>query len=112
METTFSLSKMPFPQAQLLYQGLLCLVKSNSGIGFCNSGQGHPAYAIGREGKVDYATWGDCPEQNTLFQLMHSFSLILVDAEIDDSSEISDYVLSWSDFCHLAYGAYQEKRKC
>ena len=29
----------------MIYQGLLCLVRSNSGVGFCNGDQGHPAYA-------------------------------------------------------------------
>jgi hypothetical protein len=36
----------------MIYQGLLCLVKSNSGVGFCNNDQGHPAYKAGIDGKI------------------------------------------------------------
>ncbi len=99
---------LSFFEKQLLYQGLLALVKSNSGLGFANSDQGHPAYAIGREGKFDFWMWGDSPEHNSLFKLMHSLSVELCIAEIDGKPEISDYVFSWSDFCHLAFEAYEK----
>jgi hypothetical protein len=95
---------------QLLYRGLLLLVTSNSGHGFVNGDQGHPAYAVGRTGQHDYPTWGDSPDRNRLFQMMHTLSVELSDAEIDDSSEIGDYIFSWSDFCNLAYAAYNRAK--
>ncbi len=99
-----------FFEKQLLYRGLLSLVQSNSGFGFCNNDQGHPAYAIGRDGKFDYDQWGDSPDRNTLFKLMHTLSVELSEAEIDSSSEIGDYVFSWADFCILAYSAYERAK--
>ena len=112
METTPSpFESLSFSDKQLLYQGLLSLVTSNSGHGFTNSDQGHPAYAIGRSGKFDYAAWGDSPDCNDLFMMMHTLSVELSAAEIDGSSEIGDYVFSWSDFCNLAYSAYDNAKK-
>ena len=99
---------LSYSERKLLYLGLLALVKNNSGEGFQNSDQGHPAYAIGRGGKFDYDCWGDSPEKNKLFGMMHTLSVSLSEAEIDSSSEISDYVFCWADFCHLAYGAYEK----
>ena len=105
------LNDLTAAQKRMIYQGLLCLVKSNSGIGFVNCDQGHLAYVAGRDGKVDYATLGDSPEDNVLFQMMHTLSVSLSEAELDKSSEISDYVFSWSDFCILAYDAYLKHKK-
>ena len=100
-----------FSEKQLIYQGLLALVKGNSGFGFCNNDQGHPAYAIGRKGEFDFEQWGDSPDANRLFRMMHALTLSLNAAEIDGSSEISDYVHSWSDFCSLAYSAYESAKQ-
>jgi hypothetical protein len=100
-----------FSDKQLLYRGLLSLVQSNSGFGFCNNDQGHPAYKIGRDGTVNYAQWGDSPDRNRLFRLMHALSVELSEAEIDSSSELGDYVFSWADFCILAYSAYERHKK-
>lgn len=98
--------KFDYSESRMLYQGLYSLVKSNSGIGFCNCDQGHPAYAVGRNGKVDYAMFGDSPEHNTLFKMMHSLSSILSEIELDGKSEIPEYVYTWSNFCDIAYGSY------
>ena len=103
-------SQLNFSQKQVVYQGLLSLVSSNSGIGFCNNDQGHPAYAIGREGKFDYDQWGDSPDNNRLFKMMHELSVSLNEAEIDGSSEIADYIFAWADFCNLAYSAYESSK--
>jgi len=103
-------ASLEFSEKAMIYQGLLSLVKSNSGIGFCNNNQGHPAYAIGREGKFDYATWGDSPDRNRLFKMMHRLSVELCKAELDGSSEIGDYVFSWSDFCNIAYASYERAK--
>lgn len=112
MESTpSSLEQFSFSEKQLLYRGLLCLVTSNSGYGFCNNDQGHPAYAIGRSGTYDYRQWGDSPDHNSLFKMMHALSVELSVAEIDSSSEIADYVFCWSDFCNLAYRAYERDKE-
>ena len=101
---------LSFSDKQLLYQGLLSLVTSNSGHGFTNGDQGHPAYAVGRRGNKDDMDFGDAPDRNRLFQMMHSLSVDLSAAEIDGNSEIRDYIFAWSDFCHLAYSAYERSR--
>ena len=107
--TQHAFSGLDFSDKKLIYLGLLCLVKSNSGVGFANNDQGHLAYAIGRDGSFDYDQWGDSPECNKLFKLMQALSLELSAAELDNSSEISDYIFSWSDFCSLAYAALTKK---
>lgn len=106
-----SFESFSFEEKQLIYNGLLALVKSNSGIGFCNADQGHPAYAFGRkEGKYDHATFGDSPAANRLFKMMHALSVALIEAEDGRGSEISEYVLEWGDFCRLAYDAYERAK--
>ena len=103
-------SSLSYSERKLLYLGLLALVNGNSGEGFHNGDQGHPAYGIGRDGKFDYEAWGDSPDHNKLFRLMHTLSVSLSEAEIDSSSEISDYVFCWADFCRLAYAAYEKSK--
>src|SRR6266513_3499845 len=102
---------LSFSEKQLLYRGLLCLVTSNSGYGFCNNDQGHPAYAVGRSGQYDHKQWGDSPERNNLFNMMHVLSVELSAAEINNSAEVSDYIFSWADFCGLTYSAYERAKK-
>lgn len=98
--------RLSFSERQMIYFGLVSLVKSNSGVGFCNADQGHPAYAIGKGGEFDFQQWGDSPKHNKLFRMMHSLSVSLSEAEIDGSSEVGDYVFCWADFCQMAYAAY------
>ena len=98
---------MSFREKALIYRGLLSFVQNNSGSGFANNDQGHPAYAVGRSGTIEHKTWGDSPEHNLLFKMMHELSVDLSEAELDQSSEIGEYVFSWSDFCNLAYDAYE-----
>lgn len=101
---------LSYQERKLLYLGLLNLVKSNSGEGFANGDQGHPAYAIGCSGKFDYEAWGDSPDHNKLFKMMHTLSVSLSEAEIDSSSEISDYVFCWADFCQISNAAHKKSR--
>ena len=103
-------SSLSFPERQMIYLGLVALVKGNSGIGFCNTDQGHPAYAIGRSGTFDYGQWGDSPEHNTLFKMMHTLSVSLSEADLDSSSEVGDYIFCWADFCSMAYAAYEKSK--
>jgi hypothetical protein len=111
-----SASELPFTsfsfaEKRLLYHGLLSLVSSNSGHGFCNNQQGHPAYVAGQDGSFDFTQLGDSPEHNILFKMMHSLSCDLHVAELDNKSEISQYVYCWADFCRLAYTAYKNSTK-
>ena len=92
----------------LIYEGLLKLVRSNSGEGF-HGDQGHPAYRMGRDGNVDYQQWGDSPEHNRLFKIMNELSLSLNSAEAEKPTNM-DYVFSWSDFCRMATDAYDNNR--
>lgn len=101
---------LSYSERKLLYLGLVSLVKSNSGNGFQNCDQGHPAYAVGRSGKFDYNAWGYSPERNKLFKMMHTLTVSLSEAEMDGSSEVADYVFCWADFCELAYAAYEKPR--
>jgi hypothetical protein len=105
------LEQLTIREKMMIYQGLLCLVKSNSGVGCCNNDQGHPAYKMGKEGKQDHATFGDSPERNALFKMMHGLSVELCQSDSDDSSEIGDYIYSWQDFCRIAYEAYERAKK-
>ena len=98
-------------QRSLIYQGLLKLVTTNSGVGFANNDQGGLAYQVGRSGRSDYEQLGDSPERNQLFKMMHSLTTQLSVAELDNSSKISDYVFAWSDFCNLAYTAYENSQE-
>jgi hypothetical protein len=111
MKSNSSFENLSFADKQLVYRGLLCLVTSNSGYGFCNNDQGHPAYAVGQSGEHDSQQLGDSPDRNHLFQMMHTLSVELSAAEIDSSAEISDYVFCWADFCRLAYTAYERAKK-
>ena len=77
------------------------MVKSNSGIGFHNSDQGHPDYLDGRDGEIDKRH--DNPDRNSLYQLMRELSETL-----KDSTEFrrEDLILKWSDFCKMTTDSY------
>jgi hypothetical protein len=87
----------------------MALVNSNCGEGFANGDQGHPAYRVGREGKIHFETWGDSPDRNKLFQMMNELSVALNEAEMERPTNI-EYVFCWADFCRLATDAYDRKR--
>ncbi len=106
--SSFPFEGLDFSEKQLILRGLIALVKSNSGFGFCNNDQGHPAYAVGRQGEFDFAHYGDSPEHNKLFKLMHTLSVDLSSGAIDGSSEIVDFIFSWADFCLLGYSAREQ----
>ena len=103
--------QLQFGEKAMVYRGLLCLVQSNSGIGFYNGDQGHPAYALGKEGKYDFQMFGDSPEHNRMFKMMNELTIALSESDADESSEIGEFIYSWSDFCRLAYTAYERHKK-
>jgi hypothetical protein len=70
-----------------------------------------PVRRVGRDGKYDYQAFGDSPEHNRLFKMMHELSVELCEGDLDGSSEIGDCIYSWSDFCRIAYEAYEKDKK-
>ena len=95
-------------ERHLIYESLLHAVKSNSGIGFANADQGHPAYRVGRSGKHDYEAFGDAPERNILFRMMHELS-VTANAADESFTASGDLIFCWADFCTLAADAYDQK---
>jgi hypothetical protein len=96
-------------ERHLVYETLLHAIKTNSGLGCANADQGHPAYRSGRDGNSDYQTFGDSPERNTLFKMMHELS-ILMNEQDESFRGTPDYVFSWADFCRLVTNAYDQRK--
>jgi hypothetical protein len=94
----------------LIYRALLDSVRANSGYGFRNKDQRHPAYTTGasNEKPMDYGTIGDHPDRNQLYKMMRELSESFKD---DPELKRSDLVLSWQDFCTMAVNAYDAARK-
>lgn len=78
------------------------MIESNSGVGFVNADQGHPAYALGRRGKIDPVMDGDSPEDNRLFKVLQRFAP-------EHHEQIQD-LRTWSKFCSFAFAADQRSR--
>ena len=95
-----------FSAKYVLLRALLDQVRRNTGLGFHNNDQGHPAYTIGKSGKWDYNAFGDSPEHNSLYQMLKDLS-----EELKDCRDFRhcDLVFSWADFCRLATDAYAKK---
>ena len=85
----------------LMFRALVRMIDSNSGIGFHNLDQGHPAYGRGSQGIVDPEKWGDGPEHNGLFQTLKRFDW-KYHAEVQDLS-------TWEKFCAFALAAYHRR---
>lgn len=90
-------------QEYFVYEALVHALQTNSGIGFHNSDQGHPAYVVGRDGHSDYHTWGDSPEENEVYQLMVKLTNAL-------GESARPPVRNWADFCQLATEGYRESK--
>jgi hypothetical protein len=89
----------------LIYDALIHAIKTNSGIGFHNCDQGHPAYCMGaKDERVDFNTWGDSPNHNRMFKMVCALS-----KQYGDSQGIE--ISNWKQFCELAYNAYLEHSK-
>jgi hypothetical protein len=87
----------------IVFKSLIHAIKTNSGIGFHNNDQGHPAYRMGIIGEIDLKTWGDSPEQNTMFQLLSTLSAVLGESE-------RPRIESWEEFCGFAVDSYDQAR--
>jgi len=83
----------------LIFKALIHAIATNSGIGFHNQDQGHPAYEAGAQG--DYsAKWGDGPDQNKLFQLLKSFP--------NEYYQFGPNLSDWQSFCAYAVESYRK----
>ena len=86
---------------RIVYDALIHAVKTNSGIGFHNRDQGHPAYLAGAEdGSRDS---GDSPEENDLYKM-----LIRLSEKYGIESGVR--ITNWRQFCELAVKGYKENR--
>jgi hypothetical protein len=81
----------------LIFDALAYAIKANSGIGFRNSDQGHPAYMAGATNE-DSETWGDSAEQNLMFKLLASFDR--------ESHGNGPNLSTWEKFCKYAVDAH------
>ena len=84
----------------LIFSALVRMIKTSSGEGFLNDDQGHPAYTLGAQGKVDAVMGGDSPEENTLFKLLASFDQTY--HGVVPNPDLS----TWQKFCAFAVDAY------
>ena len=87
----------------LIFRALVRMIKTNSGDGFLNSDQGHPAYLLGAQGKVNPVAGGDSPEQNTLFKLLASFDQTY--HGVVPNPDLS----TWQKFCAFAIDAHNRE---
>ncbi len=104
------IESLPLRAKYLIYDALVQCVQSASGVGFHNGDQGHIAYLLGMESKVDHKMWGDSPEENMMFQLMRELSMYFVKHEQDRPSN-APLVLTWEDFCQMAVTGHEAKKK-
>ncbi len=95
------LSDLSGVEKELIYKALVHMIDSNTGTGFINADQGHPAYILGASGRVDVDTWGDSPGRNILFKLVSSLCEQLPGIEPDLST--------WEKFCSFATNAFNRK---
>lgn len=97
-------------QLELRYRGLKALIENGSGYGFHNADMGHPAYAMGSMGKINFNTWGDSPERNTLFQELSNLSKELKARGVEKNQYGWWYDFSdWQKFCQFAFDIYKKR---
>jgi hypothetical protein len=98
------LSDLSGVEKELIYKALVHMIDSNTGIGFTNADQGHPAYTAGASGassRIDVGILGDSPGRNILFKLVSSLCEQLPGIEPDLST--------WERFCSFATEAFNRK---
>ncbi len=85
----------------LIFQALVWMIETNSGTGFLNEDQCHPAYVLGMQGKIDPVAGGDSPEKNDLFKLLESFDQTY--HGVVPNPDLS----TWQKFCTFAVESYK-----
>jgi len=86
----------------IIYKAMIHAIKTNSGIGFHNCDQGHPAYVLGADGG-DSSTMGDSPEKNLLYQMVKDLSW-------EHGEDAGQVINDWQDFCKLAVESYKKDK--
>ena len=76
---------------EIVFRAIVEMIESNSGVGFHNCDQGHPAYRMGANDRIGM---GDGPRENGLFQLLQKFDQKYHEGARDLST--------WDSFCKLA----------
>lgn len=80
----------------IIYAALVHAIKTDSGIGFHNHDQGHPAYILGaKDGREDMGDGRDNPLFKMLVQLSETYG---------NSTGVP--VRNWREFCQLAYESH------
>ncbi len=95
------LSDLSDVEKELIYKALVHMIDSNTGTGFINADQGHPAYIAGASSRIDVGILGDSPGRNILFKLVSSLCEQLPGIEPDLST--------WEKFCSFATNAFNRK---
>lgn len=94
-------------QKWLIFKALADSIAANSGRGFHNADQGHPAYRAGAAGDnskvLNSEMLGDSPEQNELFVLLESFH--------PDFHARGPDLSTWQKFCSFATDAHDKATK-
>lgn len=88
-------------EKELIFRALVRMIETNSGTGFHNADQGHPAYVAGANG-VESRTWGDTAERNRLYRLLTSFP----PQHHEEGPDLSN----WQKFCSFAVEAYNRAK--
>lgn len=89
-------------EQMMIYEALIHAIKTNSGIGFHNNNQGHPAYMAHEDGSTA-KDMGDSPEANDLYKMLRSLT-----GELGDRAHVP--IRSWVDFCRLASDGYRNAK--
>ncbi len=98
------LSDLSGVEKEIIFKALVHMIDSNTGTGFINADQGHPAYIAGASSRIysgETGKWGDTPERNILFKLVSSLCEQLPGIEPDLST--------WERFCSFATEAFNRK---
>ena len=82
----------------IVFNAIVEMIATNSGVGVHNCDQGHPAYATGAKGGSGL---GDAPERNRMFRLLQKF-------DYKHHESIHD-LSSWKRFCQLVLGGYRRR---
>ena len=85
-------------QKSYIWEAIKFAIASNSGIGFLNKDQGHPAYVDGSHADGE---WGDSPDQNELFKMVS-----VLDEQFREEGQPK--LSTWKGFCRYAYEAYKK----
>jgi hypothetical protein len=86
----------------MIYAALIHAIKTNSGIGFKNSDQGHMPYVLGaQDGRRNCIELGDSPENNRLYKMLLALSP-------EYGARHGVRIQNWRAFCQLAVESHEK----